>query len=611
MASTIDNIDSYLKKNKKPLFAKLNEWYGKRDTDANLLKSKWNAAQEAKGINNKLKAWNELQDELAHWTDNEELAAQEAELEERGEDNWTDPQARVDLDKLRFFGQLSNIPEVNDTDDLDVKEIYSQNYNPKQMKALAAQFGYDYEDKADRAEFLKKAGELIRDEDIKKIWNDDIYTSLVTPIAKEYAKQNYQNIDSDDYIGTQGPELPLVGNVGIGIPTNWKMAKGIGADVGVNTLMAGVPGGAVENVIGKGMVSRAVDNIAAPVARAGANMLLNDESAEDAAKNMVSEIATNYATPWLLKGATRKLDKYAQKELQKAETQVVNGTPKQAEKALQKLSQEQFNNVADRARAIEDKLKSGVAVMDDKGNIFKFSKDGKLLEGSEKDIQLGYLPYEDFDFYLQNKNVMRGPKWGPEGRNTTKNIDEALENPLAVPGLDIKNKSILLTAVQAGNKEQLKGQVTQLRKDAVAKQIRENVKNNKPATSGINAEELALFNDKKPKEGFWHWKGEQVSRAKDKVAESTAGQAGAAYLINLQGRSKWGGATLNSLGQFLPPQVSEKIDLSVKEKPNKKDPELQLTKRLYDLYKSNPKVYEKPQLPKKWSDYKIEDIFGE
>lgn len=594
MASTIDNIDSYLKKNKKPLFAKLNEWYGKKDTDANLLKSKWNAAQEAKGINNKLKAWNELQDELAHWTDNEELAAQEAELEERGEDNWTDPQARVDLDKLRFFGQLSNIPEVNDTDDLDVKEIYSQNYNPKQMKALAAQFGYDYEDKADRAEFLKKAGELIRDEDIKKIWNDDIYTSIVTPIAKEYAQKNYDKINSESMLKAA-----------------WDMKPALAADVGVNTLMAGVPGGAVENVIGKGMVSRAVDNVAAPVARAGANMLLNDESAEDAAKNMVSEVATNYATPWLLRGATRKLDKYAQKELQKAETQVVNGTPKQAEKALQKLSQEQFNNTAEKARAIEDKLKSGVAVMDDKGNIFKFSKDGKLLKGSEKDIQLGYLPYEDFDFYLQNKNVMRGPKWGPEGRNTTKNIDEALENPLAVPGLDIKNKSILLTAVQAGNKEQLKGQLTQLRKDAVAKQIRENVKNNKPATSGINAEELALFNDKKPKEGFWHWKGEQVSRAKDKVAESTAGQAAAAYLTNLQGRSKWGGATLNSLGQFLPQQVSEKIDLSVKEKPNKKDPELQLTKRLYDLYKSNPKVYEKPQLPKKWSDYKIEDIFGE
>lgn len=588
MASTIDNIDSYLKKNKKPLFAKLNEWYGKRDTDANLLKSKWNAAQEAKGINNKLKAWKELQDELAHWTDNEELAAQEAELDERGEDNWTDPQARVDLDKLRFFGQLSNTPEVSDTDDLDVKEIYSQNYNPKQMKALAAQFGYDYEDKEDRAEFLKKAGELIRDEDIKKIWDDDIYTSIVTPIAKEYAQKNYDKVE------------------GLG-----DLAPALAADVGVNTLMAGVPGGAVENVIGKGMVSRAVDNIAAPVARAGANMLLNDQSAEDAAKNMVSEVATNYATPWLLKGATRKLDRYAQKELQKAETQVVNGTPKQAEKALQKLSQEQFNNTADKARAIEDKLKSGVAVMDDKGNIFKFSKDGKLLKGSEKDIQLGYLPYEDFDFYLQNKNVMRGPKWGPAGRNTTKNIDEALENPLAVPGLDIKNKSILLTAVQSGNKEQLKGQVNQLRKDAVAKQIRENVKNNKPATSGINAEELALFNDKKPKEGFWHWKGEQVSRAKDKVTESTLGQDAAAYITNLQGRSKWGGATLTSLGQFLPPQVSEKIDLSVKEKPNKKDPELQLTKRLYDLYKSNPKVYDKPQLPKKWSDYKIEDIFGE
>lgn len=598
MAYIVTDIDKYLKGKKYGFYQLITDpekgGVGAKDERVIRTKKLWQAAEDAKGTNAKIEAFKALQDDLnKNWfTDkrkerlkliNKKLADNNATPEQLHPDN------KEEYDVLNKLFEYADFPTINENENLDIRQIHSDNYKPSQMKELAAQYGYDYDDKADRAEFLKKAGELIRDENIKKIWDDDIYTSIVTPIAKEYAQNNYDKIED---VGDLAPALA--------------------ADVGVNTLMAGVPGGAVENVIGKGMVSRAVDNIAAPAARAGANMLLNKESAEDAAKNMVSEVATNYATPWLLRGATRKLDKYAQKELQKAETQVVNGTPKQAEKAIQKLSQEQFNDVAEKARAIEDKLKSGIAVMDDKGNIFKFSKDGKLLQGSEKDIQLGYLPYEDFDFYLQNKNVMRGPKWGPEGRNITKDIDELLENPFAVPGLNTNQRGALLTAVKSGNKEQIRNQINQARKDVVAKQIKENVKNNKPATSGINAEELAFFNDKKPKEGFWHWKGEQVSRAKDKVAESTVGQAAAAYLTNLQGRSKWGGATITSLGQFLPPQVSEKIDLSVKEKPDvKKDPELQLLKRLYELNKKNPNLFEKPKLPEKWKDYKLSDIFGE
>lgn len=596
MAYIVTDIDKYLKGKKYGFYQLITDpekgGVGAKDERVIRTKKLWQAAEDAKGTNAKIEAFKALQKDLnENWfTDkrkerleliNKKLADNNATPEQLHPDN------KEEYDVLNKLFEYADFPTINENENLDVKQIISDNYKPSQMKALAAQYGYDYDDKAERAEFLNKAEELIKNEDIKKIWNDDIYTSIVTPIAKEYAQKNYDKIED---VGDLAPALA--------------------ADVGVNTLMAGIPGSVAGDVIGKGMVSRAVDNIAAPVARAGANMLLNKESAEDAAKNMVSEVATNYATPWLLRGATRKLDKYAQKELQKAETQVVNGTPKQAEKAIQKLSQEQFDNVAEKARAIEDKLKSGIAVMDDKGNIFKFSKDGKLLQGSEKDIQLGYLPYEDFDFYLQNKNVMRGPKWGPEGRNTTKAIDELLEEPFAVPGLNINQRGMLLTAVKSGNKEQFRNQINQARKDIVAKQIKENVKNNKPATSGINAEELAFFNDKKPKESFWNWKREQVSRAKDKITESTAGQAAAAYLTNLQGRSKWGGNTINTLATFIP-GASEKIDLSVKERPDvENDPELQLLKHLYELNKKNPNLFEKPKLPEKWKDYGLEDIFG-
>lgn len=283
MASTIEQIDAYLKKNKKPLFSNLNNWYGKNDSDAKNLKFLWNAAQDARGINNKIEAFKTLQEELAHWTDLEELERQEAELAESGADNWTDPQAKVEMDKLRFFGQLSNTPSIDKLTDLSIDDVYSQGYDFEQMKALANEYGYDYTDKEDRKEFLDKLSKYQQEKDLEAIWNDDIYTSLVTPLAKEYAKQNYQNIDS-----------------------RWQLAPVLAADAGVNTLMAGIPGGAAGKYLKfapKGQMI--VNNTVAPAARAGLKMAINDESFEDAGKDALNEAATNFAFRFGMRGAQR------------------------------------------------------------------------------------------------------------------------------------------------------------------------------------------------------------------------------------------------------------------------------------------------------------------
>lgn len=290
MASTIEQIDAYLKKNKKPLFSNLNNWYGKNDSDANNLKFLWNAAQDARGINNKIEAFKTLQEELAHWTDLDELERQEAELTESGADNWTDPQAKVEMDKMRFFGQLSNTPSIDKLTDLSIDDAYSQGYDFEQMKALANEYGYDYTDKEDRKEFLDKLSEYQHQKDVEDIWNDDMYAGLVTPIAKEYAKQNYQDIDS-----------------------KLQLAPVVAADVGVNTLMAGVPGGALSKAgIQKGGQVIA-NNIAAPVAKAGLNMALNDESLSDAAKDAIGEAATNFAFRFGVRGANRYANELMQK----------------------------------------------------------------------------------------------------------------------------------------------------------------------------------------------------------------------------------------------------------------------------------------------------------
>lgn len=312
MANTIDQIDSYLKKNKKTLFSKLNEWYGRNKPiyegkdfqkafdDAKNLKYLWNTAQEAKGINNKIKAFNKLTAELDKWTDLKKLDDWESQLEANGLDNWQVPEDRLEMDKMRLFGQLTDRPTVDKLTDLSIDDAYEQGYDVEQMTALAKKYGYDYADKNERAEFLKKVSDYQQAKDVEKIWNDDIYVGLVTPIAKEYAKQNYQNIN------------------GFG-----DIAAPLAADVAVNTLMTGPSKSVILN------------NTLAPVTKAVANMAANDESLEDATKDAVNEIATNFAFRFGMRGA----DRYAKEFLNKGGRQTV---------------QDRVNQMANDARARKD-----------------------------------------------------------------------------------------------------------------------------------------------------------------------------------------------------------------------------------------------------------------
>ena len=207
MSSTIEQIDDYLIKNKKSLYANLNKWYGEKksngsfvlDDDAKNLKRLWEDAQKAKGINNKITAFSALKEELAHWANPEELAKQEAELEGYGLDNWPAFADSQELDKLRFFDQLSITPEINKLDDLNIDEMYSQGYDYEQMKALADQYGYDYTDKSDRKEFLDKVYEYHKAKNVEDAFKTKdlggLAVDFMLPVSKDYAKKNYENID--------------------------------------------------------------------------------------------------------------------------------------------------------------------------------------------------------------------------------------------------------------------------------------------------------------------------------------------------------------------------------------------------------------------------------
>lgn len=559
MSSTIEQIDNYLRKNKKSLYANLNKWYGEKrsngsfilDEDAKNLKRLWEDAQNAKGINKKITAFNALKEELAHWTNPEELAKQEAELEGYGLDNWPEFADSQELDKLRFFDQLSVTPETDKLTDLSIDDVYSQGYDYEQMKALAGQYGYDYTDKEDRKEFLDKLAKYQQEKDLEKIWNDDIYTSLVTPLAKEYAKNNWQNIDSDDYIGTQGPKLPLVGNVGFGIPTNAKLFGTVAADAGVNTLMAGVPGGAAGKYLKfapKGQM--VVNNTVAPAARAGLKMAINDESFEDAAKDALNEAATNFAFRFGMRGAQR----YG-KEL----------FPTGGKQTVQGRTNEMANAARDRANVHFRKP------------IPKVNKKGKIIgeEGFEYWVydKNGVPQKSTYKAWINDPNRMTN-KAGETAE--LENQTNALLTTKRFPLSENANKNIVKNLEKAGTEPE------QMLYDEVA-------------AMGV------------PRESFWNF-------AMNNPVSRDVGS----YINNLQGRSKWGGAALGAIANYDPTQTISQKTFEKQPKLSQKDlAELEFLKRMAELNKKPgfDKFIEKPKLPEKFKKYKddprIIEIFRE
>lgn len=394
MSSTIEQIDNYLIKNKKSLYAKLNEWYGERksngtfvlDDDAKNLKILWENAQKAKGINNKITAFNALREELAHWTNPEELAKQEAELEGYGLDNWPEFADSQELDKLRFFDQLSVTPEINKLDDLNIDEVYSQGYDYEQMKALADQYGYDYRDKSDRKEFLDKVTEYHKAKNVDDAFKTNdlggLLVDFMLPVSKEYAKKNYENID-----GVSDMAIPLA------------------ADALTNVAMMGYGG----NLVTKPMAKTVINNVSAPVIREAAQMSINGKPFQDAAIDAAGAVATNYATP------------YALREMYEWGNRVIQPEAKLAAKDI-------MNQTANRVRDIEQKLKEGqvfrrqnydgrfvYAKKDGKGNIVNISNEEAA---KAKDI----MPLEDYEFYLNNRNIARHLT----NKNTNQSIDEDL-----------------------------------------------------------------------------------------------------------------------------------------------------------------------------------------
>ena len=565
----VTDIDKWLVRNKRDVFELLQK-QGKRIPDFDRakfeqIKTRWNDVENATKTNEKLERWTALQKDLGpiFKSASDNVGEFDAKISKWKEDPNFPGLTGESKDKYDFWSKLNDVGNNRPDNDkemlsnLSPENAISDKYNYKQMKHLAGQYGYNYDDPAERAEFIKKVGEVVHQNDLENIWNDGTVAGaavdFMLPVSKEYVRQNYENID------------------GIG-----DLAVPLAADLGTNALMGGAGGklagglgskflnNKVGQILTKQGTKNFINNASAPVFKAGANVMLNDESFADAGRDILGETTTNIATPFLLKGGFRWANRL-----------------KSGEEAM--AAKDYINAKATAARNTQKRLLNG--------GVFEDYAMGP--DGIEK-VTYKAIRKENGKYVIKDISY---DEWA-------KNKNKITQKDLYQYGEDAK----LLRGKRPNAVQTIEGQYAPDIKPA-GEYVTENKMRNasvqgQDPMSVLNADELEVFGAT-PKESWWHW------------ASTNVGDVPGAYVTNAQGRSQYGPQMLAGLSTLDPTHKVSELAENLKKQKKLTDAdkaELEMLRRMY-LLSQNPaysNLISEPALPEKYKDYGItlKDVFG-
>lgn len=547
MANTVTEIDKYLSGNKDNFYKLITDGWGKKDKDVIEIKKLWQEAEDAVGTNSKIDKFKKLQDKLNPFFDRakERLKKDEETLKENDAMAFPDPTDQADHDFDKSLVKFAEWPQANKFDNLTLEDAYGDEdggrpYDIEQMTKLAEKYGYDYRNKDERAEFLSYVSKAHQNRELDKIWDDgslySMYAGLVAPIAKEYARKNYDKINGVTDI------LPAVA-----------------ADVGVGTLMAGIPGSTVANKA----IGVALDNTVAPLARQVARVGLNEVPVEDAAKDFASEVSTNIATPFVLHGGYEWLGR----AIGKGNAMNV---------------QSRVNEMANSARSVSKKIKEGQPWME--------AQYGDIGDG--KNGVIGYT-YKRMNKKGQVEEISAEQFGKSKHRISEKEMGEFGDYMKAMQGKRTPQEEAL--AAEWTTNPEVKFDPDY----GIEKKMRQSSLAGKDPISDLNLAELSTLQSKEPKETIWNW-----------AKSSPAGNDALAYLTNQQGRTQYGGQMINGLSLLDPTNTVTNI-MEHKKVVDQDDPEVKMYKRNYKLHEEYPYLVDMPKKPDKYKDFTIEEIFGE
>lgn len=341
------------------------------------IKNAFSNYRKASGLNSKVKAFQEIQNSLVNkdgvplfekmksWYDEFEPKIREnADLYHDGDVDKVSlkpetKQMKEIWDAIR--PSLSSIPKNEENDsDLDVGDIYKENYNPDQMAKLAAQYGYDYKDKNDRSEFLSLATKYIQEKNLEKIWNEPSASNIVAkvafPVSTEYAKRNYNEIPTDSFwhFATGGEN-----GKGMAIP----MANDALSQAAMSY------GGSLINLAKKPLSKLALSvtgqTLLSPAITEAGQVALNDKPVLDAAQDYAIGVGTNVAGPAMVYAPIRNvMEKSKYLNLEKPE----------------QILQDQIDEAVNKASKTWKQIKTGKQIKMNDGSYKKMNKNGELVD---------------------------------------------------------------------------------------------------------------------------------------------------------------------------------------------------------------------------------------
>lgn len=548
MANTVTEIDKYLSGNRDNFYKLITDGWGKKDKDVIEIKKLWQEAEDTVGTNSKIDKFKKLQDKLNPFFDRakERLKKDEDTLKENNAMAFPDPTDQADHDFDKSLVKFAEWPAADKFANLTLEDAYGDEeggkpYDIEQMTKLAEKYGYDYRNKDERAEFLSYVSKAHQNRELDKIWNDDglysIYAGLAAPIAKEYARKNYDKINGVKDI------LPAVA-----------------ADVGVGTLMAGIPGSTVANKA----LGVALDNTVAPLARQAARIGLNEVPVGDAAKDFVSEVSTNIATPFVLNGGYE----WVGRAIGKGNAMNV---------------QSRVNEMANSARSVSKKIKEGQPWME--------AQYGDIGDG--KNGVIGYT-YKRLNKKSGKVEEISAEQFGKsKHRISEKEMGEFGDYMKAMQGKRTPQEEALAAEWTTNPEVKFDPEY------GIEKKMRQSSLAGKDPISDLNLAELSTLQSKEPKETIWNW-----------AKSSPAGNDALAYLTNLQGRTQYGGQMINGLSLLDPTNTVTNI-MEHNKVVDQDDPEVKMYKRNYKLHEEYPYLVDMPKKPEKYKDFTVEEIFGE
>lgn len=451
-------------------------------------------------------------------------------------------------------------------------------YNYDDMKYLAGQYGFDYDDKNDRSEFLSALAKYQKQKNIDEIMDESTLVNFGLPVAKEYAKQHLDELEGDfsDWSGGVPSYGALVRNPKLGVATT--------ADMLTNAAMFGMKDAAKEPL--KKAMNKAYNYGAAPLIRETGNVVVDNKDAGQGAVDAAAGVVSNVVTPRLIHMPF---------------TAVGRGW-NYAEGGADKGKQAAINETADKVNAIRKRMMNGsVSRIDLEGlNI----KEQELLDRLNALLKEKAKPNDPYSKRLysyidkgkvktltsdQVKKLKRGEK--VEGVPENVNIDDVISNDemqFVLENSKLARVDKLKNLFKSDNKALLNAD-----RDEVLDKI---VSEGKEVSEYTPIEYATVY-------GTPETRANQLSRMAKNFGEDNEKVKN--YYVNAVGKPEYGGRAVAGIyNSLVEPLGAEKM--TYKYGGNEKDAkrnmnELALYLANFKQYAKEPDIVDKPERPKGYS----------